>query len=46
MKRQILFSEQNKKHISICRLLKFLPKVLGVITNPGFSGIGLENLSH
>ena len=26
MKCQILFSEKNKKNVSICRLLKFYPK--------------------
>ena len=31
MKCQILFSEKNKKNISKCRLLKILPRVLGVV---------------
>ena len=30
MKCQILFSGKNKKNISKCRLLKFLPRVLRV----------------
>ena len=30
MKFQILFSGKNKKNISKCRLLKFLPRVLRV----------------
>ena len=30
MKCQILFSGKNKKHISICRLLKLLPRGLSV----------------
>ena len=30
MKCQILFSGKNKKNISKCRLLKFLPRVLSV----------------
>ena len=30
MKCQILFSGKNKKNISKCRLLKILPRVLGV----------------
>ena len=30
MKCQILFSGKNKKNISICCLLKILPRVLGI----------------
>ena len=33
MKCQILFSGKNKKNISKCRLLKFLPRVLSVKTD-------------
>ena len=36
---QILFSGENKKNISKCRLLKFLPKVLSVKTYYGRSNI-------
>ena len=31
MKRQNLYSRKNKKNISICRLLKILPRVLLVL---------------
>ena len=30
MKCQILFPEKNRKNISICRLLKILPRVLNI----------------
>ena len=43
MKFQILFSGKNKKNISKCRLLKFLPRVLRVKTAVAFV-LGLQYL--